>query len=194
LFSKLILQFYILPLNELSIKIENLIKRIDQNSFNKTKKYFFICAVSISWIVALINISLPQCSISKYTEYFLFSFHYLLFFGIFGSLVKYDSLSKQNKLSKLYVFTLFLCFAPAFFASQSRMDVTTKVHWDFSGKVTEKYNSRNHNANSITINKISYEGIPEHIWQYIRVGDFITKQECNNTIILNERKYLFNKK
>ena len=89
------------------------------------------------------------------------------------------------------MFSLFICFAPTFFTSAMRVSANELEYWDFSGGVEAKYNSRNHYAESITINGTNYESIPNHIWKKIRVGDLLTKKKCSDTITINQRSYKF---
>jgi len=156
------------------------------------KVIYFSTSVFFAWSLAFVSFLLPQCYLSKGFETFLFISSFILFFIIFGPLVFYARISEENERKiAVFFFSLFICYAPAFFSTMYRHSISEMNYWDFEGEITNKYISKNHAAKSIIVNSIKYERIPSHIWQVLSIGDTITKQPCNNRVIVNGIEYIF---
>jgi|GEM_PF-4649163 len=158
----------------------------------KLPLFYFTSFILVFFSLPLFNVTLEQCQLSRNSEALLNAMSVISVFIFIVPLLIYLSLKgDEGKKYAPLLFLLFFCTAPTLFTSASRHSQVVKNYWEFDGIVTEKYVSKNHAAKALTIGDTVYESFPIKLWELIKKEDVVTKQVCNDIILVNDKEHKF---
>jgi hypothetical protein len=88
--------------------------------------------------------------------------------------------------------TLFILAMGVFTISIERSDAVEKLRWEFTGKITQKYHSRNHLAPTVVVldangDRRVLEGVDPLFWQGASTGDMVLKKKWSPVGTLSGR-------
>ena len=147
--------------------------------------------IAVCVCLAYVNLSIPQCELSRGTEVALSAASMLTFFIIMLPLVLIGSIKRRkDKKYAAFVFAVFFIIAPTVMIGVQRVTQTQRNYWRFEGAISDKYISNNHGSKSLVVAGKEYEFIPEEIWNEAEIGGKIRKDVCSN-IILNSTEFEF---
>ena len=135
--------------------------------------------------VSLFNIYAPKCEFSLLVEELVRknTIYGAMLAGNIFILVMFFLRGKVSVVCTSVI--VLLVFLSVFSSTQREFDLE-RLHWEFEGEVTKKYNSDNHGARTITVNKVDYEYISYDLWDFIEVGYNVKKASCENMIIMSK--------
>jgi hypothetical protein len=89
--------------------------------------------------------------------------------------------------------TLAMLSMAAFVINVERSQAVSRLTWEFTGTVAEKYRSNNHFAPSVVVrdehgNTRVFEGVDGSFWQRLAMGDSVSKQKRSAFGRLNQEK------
>ena len=155
-------------------------------NFKKNKLSYFVVFVCATGGFSWFNLVFPQCVYSESLEKSLRVASY--FFAFFFVSVAIVSVV-FNYLNKFFVFLVFFISGLMVLTAQYRDSQMEKYYWLFDGVVSNKFESKNHAAKTITISGINYELIPLRLWSEVEKGDFVSKEACSPFVNINERRF-----
>jgi hypothetical protein len=153
---------------------------------------FFAILLIVHGFLTVANYQLSLCQSSGAVEWFLgitswvalgfFPFS-LIVLGIWKGV-------ERRRVIPLFFLAFFLG-GPTFWSTSSRQHANDIQEWSFDEIVTDKFNSSNHGARTLSIGGTDYEFFPADLWEKVEIGDTISKTSCSSDILLDGAKYPF---
>jgi len=143
---------------------------------------FLVMSIS-TWL----NINFPHCVVSIAIET---AFRVIIIIVALITIFIFICISTNNSSGKFYFVILFFLFGITILSTNYRHEMLKKYHWKFQGLVSKKFESRDHETKTMTIEGIDYKLLPSELWSNIKVGYFLMKESCSRVVVVNKDEKL----